>query len=88
MSGTEIAYGATSFDRPNLFYTGQKSAIYLRACDAMPGTDIAYGAIGVRTCYSMSGTDVASGTTSHGPVDIRRRQAGSIPPIVLHDVRC
>eukprot|EP00961_Rhodomonas_salina_P183038 2471022-Rhodomonas_salina.6 len=31
----------------------------LRACYAMPGTDIAYAAVWPGTCYTMSGTDIA-----------------------------
>eukprot|EP00961_Rhodomonas_salina_P302176 3940745-Rhodomonas_salina.14 len=33
----------------------------LRAPYAMPGTDIAYGALSLRTCYAIPGTDVAYG---------------------------
>eukprot|EP00961_Rhodomonas_salina_P027935 377831-Rhodomonas_salina.6 len=37
------------------------SAIVLRACYAMSGTEIAYVAIGLRPCYAMSGTGIAYG---------------------------
>eukprot|EP00961_Rhodomonas_salina_P116534 1568583-Rhodomonas_salina.1 len=40
--------------------TEVSSAIGLRACYAMSGTDIAFG----DTCYSMRGTDLAPGTSS------------------------
>eukprot|EP00961_Rhodomonas_salina_P236152 3191622-Rhodomonas_salina.4 len=36
-------------------------AIVLRASYAMPGTDLAYGDIGLRVCYAMSGTDLVFG---------------------------
>eukprot|EP00961_Rhodomonas_salina_P154159 2076502-Rhodomonas_salina.1 len=39
-----------------------KTAISLRACYAMSGTDIGYIAIGLRTCYAMSGTELAYAT--------------------------
>eukprot|EP00961_Rhodomonas_salina_P089066 1197985-Rhodomonas_salina.3 len=42
---------------------GLGSAIDLRACYAMSGTDMAYGAI-LRASYAMSGTNVRYGATS------------------------
>eukprot|EP00961_Rhodomonas_salina_P267808 3618292-Rhodomonas_salina.1 len=39
------------------------SAICLRACYAMSGTDLAYGAICLRSCYAMSGTDLGYAAT-------------------------
>eukprot|EP00961_Rhodomonas_salina_P223757 3025635-Rhodomonas_salina.1 len=38
------------------------SAICLRACYAMSGTDIVYGAIYPRVCYAMSGCYAILGT--------------------------
>eukprot|EP00961_Rhodomonas_salina_P239454 3235018-Rhodomonas_salina.3 len=38
--------------------TGQ-SAICLRACYAMPGTDLVYAAISLGECYAMPSTDMA-----------------------------
>eukprot|EP00961_Rhodomonas_salina_P076012 1020559-Rhodomonas_salina.1 len=35
------------------------SAIGLRACYAMSGTDILYGRICLRACYAVSGTEIA-----------------------------
>eukprot|EP00961_Rhodomonas_salina_P261626 3535963-Rhodomonas_salina.3 len=40
------------------------SPISLRACYAISGTGIAYGAISLRACYAISGTDLAYGAIS------------------------
>eukprot|EP00961_Rhodomonas_salina_P042527 571429-Rhodomonas_salina.1 len=50
------------------------SAINLRACYAMPGTDIAYGAVGLCACYAMSGTDMAYANSA-----IRLRARFAVP---------
>eukprot|EP00961_Rhodomonas_salina_P174870 2358836-Rhodomonas_salina.4 len=42
------------------------SAICLRACYAMSGTEIAYSAICLRACYAMSGTEIADGANCLG----------------------
>eukprot|EP00961_Rhodomonas_salina_P284562 3846133-Rhodomonas_salina.2 len=36
----------------------RSTAIILRACHAMSGTDIAFGALVLRACYAKSGTDI------------------------------
>eukprot|EP00961_Rhodomonas_salina_P211617 2857511-Rhodomonas_salina.1 len=38
------------------------SAMCLRACYAMPGTDLAYGAMCLRAYYAIPGTDRAYGS--------------------------
>eukprot|EP00961_Rhodomonas_salina_P212402 2867994-Rhodomonas_salina.1 len=53
MSGTDVAYGATSFGLLAA-ESGQ-----LRYCYAMSGTDIMFRAIGLGACYALSGTDSA-----------------------------
>eukprot|EP00961_Rhodomonas_salina_P222564 3009821-Rhodomonas_salina.3 len=36
-------------------------AIRLRACETIPGTELAYGAINLPSRYAQSGTDIANG---------------------------
>eukprot|EP00961_Rhodomonas_salina_P255356 3451114-Rhodomonas_salina.6 len=63
-SGTELAYGATRGPATADGLGGTESAICLRACYAMSGTDLAYGtmsAICLRASYAISGTDLAYG---------------------------
>eukprot|EP00961_Rhodomonas_salina_P102084 1373078-Rhodomonas_salina.1 len=55
MSGTDLAYGATSAGYSLTF----RCAISLRFHYAMSGTDIPYGASFLRACYAMRGTDLA-----------------------------
>eukprot|EP00961_Rhodomonas_salina_P249754 3375935-Rhodomonas_salina.5 len=61
MSGTDIAYAATSADQ---CAEQVKSAICLRACYATSSTDIAYAAICLRACYAVSVTDLAYAASS------------------------
>eukprot|EP00961_Rhodomonas_salina_P167211 2253471-Rhodomonas_salina.1 len=75
MSGTDIAYAATTGGGGdgNAGYSAivprgvrldpTRSAIALRACRAMSGTDLAYGAVGLCACYAVSGSDIAYGCT-------------------------
>eukprot|EP00961_Rhodomonas_salina_P063662 855779-Rhodomonas_salina.4 len=37
---------------------------FLRPCYAVPGTDVAHGAICLRSCFVVCGTDVAYGAIS------------------------
>eukprot|EP00961_Rhodomonas_salina_P062717 841919-Rhodomonas_salina.1 len=55
--GTELAYGATRvcFQAGSSRVRSASPRISLRACYAMSGTDIAYGAICLRACSAMSG---------------------------------
>eukprot|EP00961_Rhodomonas_salina_P096522 1298372-Rhodomonas_salina.2 len=73
------------------FQTDQAiSAIHLRACYAMSGTDVAYGALSLcgrraASPYGKSGTDVAYGATSG--VYERTRQISLMrmsSPVLLH----
>eukprot|EP00961_Rhodomonas_salina_P190820 2574433-Rhodomonas_salina.2 len=76
MSGTVLAHGPTRcLGSRSILGTGctsggrlnvrsgrsARSAIRLRACYAMSGTNTAHGAIGLRACYAMPGTDTAHG---------------------------
>eukprot|EP00961_Rhodomonas_salina_P156789 2111125-Rhodomonas_salina.1 len=57
MSGTDIADDATASARPRaLSVLLVNSAIRLRACYAMPGTDMAHGTVCLHECYA-TGTD-------------------------------
>eukprot|EP00961_Rhodomonas_salina_P167273 2254297-Rhodomonas_salina.3 len=61
MSGTDIGY-ATTRKRHWLQWVG--SAIFLRACCAMSGTDLGHGAIHLRTYYAVCSTDLAYDATT------------------------
>mgnify|MGYP003687928947 CR=1 FL=1 len=73
MSGTDVARGTASVaatidssrsSKSHKMNLRVSSAIPLRACYAMPGTDKAYAAICLRFCCAMSGTDLAYAATS------------------------
>eukprot|EP00961_Rhodomonas_salina_P061242 822243-Rhodomonas_salina.1 len=61
MSGTEIGYAATRLN-PKCLESAARLGISLRFCDAMSGTDVAYG-VSLRARYAMSGTDAAYGVS-------------------------
>eukprot|EP00961_Rhodomonas_salina_P074346 998646-Rhodomonas_salina.6 len=60
MSGTDPGCAATRLlsTQPQLEFRVRISAISLRACYGMSGTDIRCGAVFLRQCYAMSGTGV------------------------------
>eukprot|EP00961_Rhodomonas_salina_P014396 193116-Rhodomonas_salina.2 len=90
MSGTDLGYGATRELRCRWLV---QSAIRLRACYAMSGTEIAYGAISPRdtrlcACYAMSGTEIAYGGSTTPARGLRclcgRRYAGGRRRLVYY----
>eukprot|EP00961_Rhodomonas_salina_P232525 3141394-Rhodomonas_salina.3 len=55
--GTELGYAATRRSTPRSLLRSS-AAISLRACYAIPGTDIAYADISLRACYAMPSAGV------------------------------
>eukprot|EP00961_Rhodomonas_salina_P197474 2664730-Rhodomonas_salina.3 len=59
------------------------SAIPLRACYVMPGTDLAYCIVSLRPRYAMSGTELAYGATSARAVRSHDRGTRSLSSYAL-----